>query len=258
VIDLDPGLKRQCIQRFKALSTHGVFFPRPGFDPNRESEIASEIEWRQLLPITDHPSALRVCERAMAAAKDFPACKRSSREDSNPRPVRPRESPMPTPRNEVKRVIPVAIPGSMPIPLAPPAVGRKSPTAPNPQTSRAVILATEARIQQIDARERHASARGSSIFTFFDPSKRECLMLETEERNRIQMLKKQSQKSGLITRIVNEIRRLFLDGRTPAYEGGATLVAFISQTFHQSNFDEFAVSDKTRSLSSVCIPLPIE
>jgi tubulin polyglutamylase TTLL6/13 len=223
VIDLDPSFRRRCIERFKTLSAHGSCSARACFDPNHESEIASMTEWRQILPIVGDPVALQVCEKALSAVRDFPGAKRASRDES-PKvksPVQPREQVVSTPRVEIKRVVPVP----------PPPVEKKAPrprlvkcsSPPNPKTSRAVVLAHEARSQKIEARERYTTSQRNSIFEVIDPAKRECPILETEERERLRALKQQSQTSRLFG-VYDEIRALFLDGRTPLYEGEAGLI----------------------------------
>jgi hypothetical protein len=261
VLDLDPFFKRRCEQRFKTLSTQGGQPSRVIFDANRECEIAKTTEWKQLLPITDDPAALQICERALIVARDFNTVKRGSHEEGS-KPKRPSKEfvelsaqPKKPPELRIQpkepkelrprlreplelRVQPKEPPelssrrrdsaewrarSEPKKPVVPPPITKKSPrlrlakaaACANPKSSRAVIMADEARSLKIEANERMMQlSQRSSIFALFDPARKECPIIDAEERDRLRAVKKQTLMAASLL-VFDEIRKLFAEGKIP-------------------------------------------
>jgi hypothetical protein len=75
-IDLDGSFKGKVLRRFKEIRTQKVSPATLISDPERELEIARATEWRQLLPVKDHPEIAGMCERALVAVRDLGLPKR--------------------------------------------------------------------------------------------------------------------------------------------------------------------------------------
>jgi tubulin polyglutamylase TTLL6/13 len=208
VLDLDPQFKRKCVNHFKTLSAQGNANCDPVFDPARESEIAAATDWRQLLPIVDNPELSKTCEKALVAARDFGAPKRSTgKRDENQKSKAQKEKDS---KRDARR--------QPPPDKAKTRVMQKVDLT-RPKLSRAVILANDARAAKFDTVEKSSfGAEKNCIFDVFDPSQRHCVINEIEERERIAALRRQIQ-IGAVIAIPQEVKLIFLAGKSGHVRG---------------------------------------
>lgn len=84
ILDLKPNFKARCMQRFRDMSTRKKTCFKPFFDPEKESEIAKNTDWRQLIPVVDDPEAESICNQAIIAASNSPMIRREFTKINHP------------------------------------------------------------------------------------------------------------------------------------------------------------------------------
>lgn len=65
ILDLQPNFKKKCMERFRLLSIQRNTTFEPIFDPEKETQIASTTDWRQIFPIIDDSQLEEICNDAL-------------------------------------------------------------------------------------------------------------------------------------------------------------------------------------------------
>jgi tubulin polyglutamylase TTLL6/13 len=207
IIDLDGSFRAKVLRRFKDTRSMKGAQSNPVFNPERESQLAKETEWEQLLPVVDDPEMAALCESCLTSVRDFGIPKKvlpAVQEPETPRRARPRAERVGTPK--VKAAKPPIVPSAkQKIVAKPPPLVTKTP--------RSVVLANEARVIRLKGYVRRAPALdfANPIFQVFSPNENSCVVMEVEERDRILALKKQTHISIKLA-LGKVIRSIFPNG----------------------------------------------
>jgi tubulin polyglutamylase TTLL6/13 len=76
VIDISGNFRAAVLKRFMEASQKSGGSSEPLFDPDQESALARETGWQQLLPVVDDPAAAKLYARALAEVRDSGQAKR--------------------------------------------------------------------------------------------------------------------------------------------------------------------------------------
>jgi tubulin polyglutamylase TTLL6/13 len=212
IIDLDASFKGKVLRRMKDIRAQKNVCANTVFDPDRESEIAKETEWKQLLPVMGDAEMAEFYDRTSISVRDLGYPKKGhpppAQEAPPPRPVRSRKSQT-NPKPKKAKPPPVSVPRTNIVP---------KPAAALNRTPRSVILANEARMVRLNALSKRPALSDQSvpIFQVFSPNENKCLVLGYEERERIMALRQQAQ-AGSALGLGQCIRALFHNGRLPIF-----------------------------------------
>jgi tubulin polyglutamylase TTLL6/13 len=220
IIDLDGSFKTKVVRRFKEIRTQKSPPVTVVFDPERESEIAKATEWLQLLPATGHSDIADICEKALAAVRDFGPPRRvppadvqaqAQAPEAEAEPRRPprRRSVDAAAKPKITKPPTVSVPRAKVVPKQ---------AVPQNRVTRGVVLANEARTVRLNAFAMRGPSVGKSveIFRVFPPAGNSLAILVHEERDRIAAAGKQAQAAFNLG-LARRIRALFTDGTVPVY-----------------------------------------
>jgi tubulin polyglutamylase TTLL6/13 len=214
IVDLNGSFKARVIRRFRDTRAQKPERSDPLFNPERESEIARNTEYHQLLPVVDDPEMADLCERALVSVRDFGLPKRGQ----SPRIQEP-EPRKATKRRAAKIVDPKKPPPkSTTVSVPKQAIVQKPPTLLN-RVPRGVLLANEARQVRLNALSKKAPFGDLTplIFRVFPPAHNSCTISEAEERERITAARRHAYEF-MSSSLRCDIRALMPDGKHVVFD----------------------------------------